>query len=762
MTANEKIELVESVFKGRNDAYGAGDSVKEQVTNEVIKAHLMGKRRIGKYPLSPDILDGSGTWWAAADIDENRLDIAVDFMDALEHLKIPCYIERSKSKGFHCWVFFAQPIEAKIARALMGYATEIVERDANFKIKEIFPKQNTIKNADGTFGYGNYIFLPLFGESVKEGKTVFLNPAENFKPFENQWIFLQSIEKIPLDKIKELVEMGELSEEPTPQYFSSPVAAEFYLEKALSAVKAGNRNETGFNLACQLRDLGLTLSEALPYMETFQAQAPQGGEEYSKKEALATLKSVFGREKRKPAVPSCFLRENEMPKSTNFVSTLEEPAEKALPIEEPALPIRDIIPANENSFLREYLAFCEEITDAPPVFSFFCGVSAVGTVLGNQTRVAWGSDFIYPNLWILLIAASTRPRKSSSIGTSKKICYIANEGVMKPLIAEYISEKDAYSALSEEEKEGRKPPSEPTEQIQILADEFSAEGLLTALQASPAGTMVWSEIATALQQMRKNYMAGTREMLTALYDCPYVYERRLKNAHYKIRRPCLSLLAATTLEWFCEAITETDLLGGLLPRFLYIPSKEIMPFLAYPQKADPEKSQRLVNMLIDIYNSADMELIFSDDAKEFFIEWSRENDEKALALPDGVRLAAFYHRLQAILLKLAMIIHQNKFPQTNIINLGTLGQAIRTTEYLRDAATYMVRGQLTFSQDQATRKRILEIIAREKNEGITKSKLTRMAHIKVKELAEFLDWLMQEGSIQVMKTGKNQERYFAV
>lgn len=254
-------------------------------------------------------------------------------------------------------------------------------------------------------------------------------------------------------------------------------------------------------------------------------------------------------------------------------------------------------------------------------------------------------------------------------------------------------------------------------------------------------------------------MAGTREMLTALYDCPYIYERKLKYSHYKVRRPCLSILAATTLEWFCEAITETDLHGGLLPRFLYIPSKAIMPFKAYPERADEKKFNYLVNTLVNIYESADGELEFSEDAKAFFIDWSTDNDDTALALPDGLRLASFFHRLQSVFVKIAMILRKQKVKSDNIIDLDTAWQASKITNYFRDAATYMVREQMTFTTDQAKRKKILNLIEEAGEEGIIRSKLTRYANMRVRELAEYIEWLAQEGTIEIINLKKNQFRY---
>lgn len=262
MTDTEKIELFQQLLKGRNDAYGsgAGMCIKENVTNEVIKAHLTGKKRIGRYPLSPDIMDGTGTWWVAVDIDDDDIELAIRFCEPLEHLGIPCYIERSKSKGYHVWIFFSEPVEAVKTRALMRYGIEILERDTSYRIKEIFPKQNTIKNADGSFGFGNYINLPLYGESVKEERTVFLNSDDGYKPYPDQWAFLQSIERVSPETLNELVEIGELEPENVPIETTEVEQKEGNysdmlpcVSKMMQGVSKGCRDVVAFTLAKHFR-----------------------------------------------------------------------------------------------------------------------------------------------------------------------------------------------------------------------------------------------------------------------------------------------------------------------------------------------------------------------------------------------------------------------------------------------------------------------------------------------------------------------------
>lgn len=206
----EKIEIFRSVFIGRIDAHGSGDGscVKSELTDEVLLSHFCGEKRVGQYPLSPDIMNGAGTWWAVVDIDDSCLDAARGIVDELERLDIAAYIERSKSDGsYHVWVFFSELVPAASARQLMRYAVDAANAnpDADMDLgsdsgkREVFPKQDNLDNCE----YGNCLNLPLFGDDVKEGRTVFLDPENNYEPYSSQWEFLQSIKKVTPDQLAE-------------------------------------------------------------------------------------------------------------------------------------------------------------------------------------------------------------------------------------------------------------------------------------------------------------------------------------------------------------------------------------------------------------------------------------------------------------------------------------------------------------------------------------------------------------------------------
>ncbi|HNZ02152.1 MAG TPA: bifunctional DNA primase/polymerase [Anaerolineaceae bacterium] len=74
---------------------------------------------------------------------------------------------------------------------------------------------------------------------------------------------------------------------------------EYWLNKYLPLAIPGNRNEIGKQLALQLRDSGIPQSEAekLPYPE----MVIQGEKPYTRREWLATVRSIYKLPRRKPA-----------------------------------------------------------------------------------------------------------------------------------------------------------------------------------------------------------------------------------------------------------------------------------------------------------------------------------------------------------------------------------------------------------------------------------------------------------------------------
>lgn len=165
-----------TLFRGRADVYGheEGRCVKETLTPERFENHLTGGEPIGVYPIVP-VQGDFKVVWGCSDIDIEDLSMARDLQKALETVGVTSYVERSRSKGYHVWVFATQLVHAKDMRRMFLAAHQV----ANIPPREVNPKQETLNGTN----YGNYVRLPYpNGLNEVPLKRVILDKHDNPTP----------------------------------------------------------------------------------------------------------------------------------------------------------------------------------------------------------------------------------------------------------------------------------------------------------------------------------------------------------------------------------------------------------------------------------------------------------------------------------------------------------------------------------------------------------------------------------------------------
>lgn len=240
-TPDEKIELFQSLFRGRTDVYakrcyskkhnssyyipacknewvrGLCDRTRVKckdcvnrdllpLSNEIINSHLRnndenGAGIVGIYPLLPD----ETCLFLAVDFDEEKWkeDINI-FRSTCKTYGVPVAIERSRSgNGAHAWIFFEEPVPAasarKLGNALLTKAMSLRHEIPFSSYDRMFPNQDFMPKG----GFGNLIALPLQGGARKNGNSEFID--ENFQSYSDQWAYLASIRKIGLQEIENLL-----------------------------------------------------------------------------------------------------------------------------------------------------------------------------------------------------------------------------------------------------------------------------------------------------------------------------------------------------------------------------------------------------------------------------------------------------------------------------------------------------------------------------------------------------------------------------
>ena len=160
------------------------------------------------------------------------------------------------------------------ARLVVRYILEEI-RQPN---AEVFPKQDRL---DTRTAFGNYIYAPLFGALVPEGRTVFLDPRLGLTPFTDQWQFLENVERVREEQVDEIIELNELGQldgrtDALPQRRSGKTLPAFGLPPCAQRMLADGVTEfqrvSCFRLAVQLKKAGLPEDIAVASLRAWAAK----------------------------------------------------------------------------------------------------------------------------------------------------------------------------------------------------------------------------------------------------------------------------------------------------------------------------------------------------------------------------------------------------------------------------------------------------------------------------------------------------------
>ena len=302
----KKVKIFRRFFTGLGYVYGTYDPVsgrvrqeKRPVDDKVILEHLSGRKPYGVYLLVKD-----KTRAIAVDFDKDNIDLPVKFLERANHYGIHAYIERSKTKGHHVWIFFdEQGVPAAKARLVVRHILEEIEEPET----EIFPKHDSL---DTNVSYGNFINAPLFGRLVQKSRTVFIE-TKTLKPYPNQWDFLENvIQYVPENLLDEIIKINGLNhahtftaQKPQPKSdhngffgFGLPPCARRILKEGVT----DNQRVACFRLAVHLKRIGLPYDTAVAALKVWALRnRPDNGKRtIIEQEIMEQVSSAFNKDYR--------------------------------------------------------------------------------------------------------------------------------------------------------------------------------------------------------------------------------------------------------------------------------------------------------------------------------------------------------------------------------------------------------------------------------------------------------------------------------
>lgn len=347
-------------------------------------------------------------------------------------------------------------------------------------------------------------------------------------------------------------------------------------------------------------------------------------------------------------------------------------------------------------------------TDAPRAYHVVCGLAVVSAAIENRAYLPFGGDRILPNFFAVLLGPSSFFRKSSCLAKARKTIGRANPDALLP-------------------------------------DEFSREALLRKLGQRGQGLLTYSEFSGALATFGRDYMSGTKELLTDLYDSPETYTRLVGSNEFKATNVCLSILAASQTGWFLEKLKGGDIRGGFLARFSFWPAFDKKRFIAIPPEPETALLNDIVQRLRLLTTLRPQACTLEPGVSERYTKWLERHERDLHGHPRADDLSPFWSRLSVMTLKFAMLLQLSR-DASRVITLDSMDRALDLTDFLKRALAHLFQDEFAFSKEQQQRQRVLRKIT--SSPGVTYRDLMRACSLSKMEMDRVLETLRAEERIR--------------
>ena len=188
-----------------------------------------------------------------------------------------------------------------------------------------------------------------------------------------------------------------------------------------------------------------------------------------------------------------------------------------------------------KTFIDAYVEWAHTVTDAPKQYHKAVGAAILSTTMAPYISLPTQQGVFVPNIWIMLLGGTTLTRKSTCLDMGRQL--------MDEVLDDYL-----------------------------LANDGSPEGLLTEIadRDGKSSNFHRDEIAGFIDTViHKDYMAGTVEHLTRLYD-GQPQTRILRKEKIEIKNPYLIIMSGGILSRMQEIVSMEHVRSGFIPRFILV------------------------------------------------------------------------------------------------------------------------------------------------------------------------------------------------
>ncbi len=231
--------------------------------------------------------------------------------------------------------------------------------------------------------------------------------------------------------------------------------------------------------------------------------------------------------------------------------------------------------AGVGQWLNDYIRWAGSAANETPLaFHLGAGLYLAAIAVGRRLYIhtPWRQQ-VFPNLYLMVVAVSTYYRKSAGLSLASEVARLAIPHMLMPQPG---SPENFMSMLG-----GILPPN-----FADIPQQDRARLEKGNRYAAQRG-LLRDELSGLFKSMGRDYMAGLKELIMTLYDCPPYLDSNTNNKGLVvIRDAALSILGAATPAELATALSSSDWFNGNLARFgLLTPEPD------YKERAAPKDSQ---------------------------------------------------------------------------------------------------------------------------------------------------------------------------
>lgn len=282
-----------------------------------------------------------------------------------------------------------------------------------------------------------------------------------------------------------------------------------------------------------------------------------------------------------------------------------------------------------EDFITGYLEYAKG-TESPKQYHLWSALSCIAAALQRKVYMIWGTETLYPNMYIILIGPSGKCRKGVAIGIAQDL--VRSVGIK--ITAESITRE----ALIKDMKES----------VQTIDDPVKGIVMHCSLTThSP-------ELSVFLKQKDVAFLAD----LTDWYDSKSEWTYRTKNSGTDtINGICFNLLGASAPDWLTSILPEEAIGGGFTSRIIFVVEEEKGQIVPLPVAPDENIRQLVRNDLEEIFVMKG-EMRLDAEATAAYEKWYKNHHTNPVIT--DMKFAGYNERKATHIKKLSMLLSASR------------------------------------------------------------------------------------------------------